>query len=233
MFRYDDIWTRLGFYVSWGLQRSTRKIFDSFIEAGGNFIDTANIYQMGTSEKYVGEFIADKREKFVVATKYTISTNPDDPNASGNHRKNLVQSVEASLKRLNTSVHRPSLDSRIRESMTPIEESMRALDDLVRSGKILYVGISDAPAWVVSQANTIADLRGLSSFVGIQIMYSLIERTPERELLPMAHALDIGVTAWSPLGGGVLSGKYSDDKKQKNKEETKRLQVDNPTIPLS
>lgn len=112
--------------------------------------------------------------------------------------------------------------------MTPIEESMRALDDLVRSEKILYVGISDAPAWVVSQANTIADLRGWSPFIGIQIMYSLIERTPERELLPMAHALDIGVTAWSPLGGGVLSGKYSTDKKQNNKEEPKRLQVDNP-----
>jgi aryl-alcohol dehydrogenase-like predicted oxidoreductase len=106
---------------------------------------------------------------------------------------------------------------------------MRALDDLVRSGKILYVGISDAPAWVVSQANTIADLRGWSYFRGIQIMYSLIERTPERELLPMAHALDIGVTAWSPLGGGVLSGKYSNAKRQnKNKEEPKRLQVENP-----
>jgi len=132
---------------------------------------------MGTSEKYVGEFIADKREKFVVATKYTISTNPDDPNASGNHRKNLVQSVEASLKRLNTS-YIDLLWIHVWDPMTPIEESMRALDDLVRSGKILYVGISDAPAWVVSQANTIADLRGWSSFVGIQIMYSLIERTP-------------------------------------------------------
>jgi aryl-alcohol dehydrogenase-like predicted oxidoreductase len=209
-------------------KEESRKIVDSFIEAGGNFIDTANIYQMGTSEKYVGEFIADKREKFVVATKYTISTNPDDPNASGNHRKNLVQSVEASLKRLNTS-YIDLLWIHVWDPMTPIEESMRALDDLVRSGKILYVGISDAPAWVVSQANTIADLRGWSSFVGIQIMYSLIERTPERELLPMAHALDVGVTAWSPLGGGVLSGKYSNDKKQNNKEETKRLQVDNPT----
>jgi aryl-alcohol dehydrogenase-like predicted oxidoreductase len=107
--------------------------------------------------------------------------------------------------------------------MTPIEESMRALDDLARSGKILYVGISDAPAWVVSQVNTIADFRGWSPFIGIQIMYSLIERTPERELLPTAHALDTGVTAWSPLGGGVLSGKYSNDKKQNNKEEPKRL----------
>ena len=208
-------------------KEESRKIFDLFVERGGNFIDTANIYQMGTSEKHVGEFIADKRENFVVATKYTISTNPDDPNASGNHRKNLVQSVEASLKRLNTT-YLDLLWIHVWDPMTPIEESMRALDDLVRSEKILYVGISDAPAWVVSQANTIADLRGWSPFIGIQIMYSLIERTPERELLPMAHALDIGVTAWSPLGGGVLSGKYSTDKKQNNKEEPKRLQVDNP-----
>ena len=207
-------------------KEESKKMFDYFVEAGGNFIDTANVYQNGTSEKYVGEFIANEREKFVVATKYTISTNPDDPNASGNHRKNLVQSIEASLKRLNTS-YIDLLWIHIWDPMTPVEESMRALDDLVRSGKILYVGISDAPAWVVSQANTIADLRGWSSFVGIQIMYSLIERTPERELLPMAHALDVGVTAWSPLGGGVLSGKYNDDKKQ-NIKEPKRLQGENP-----
>ena len=205
-------------------KEESRKIFDSFIEAGGNFIDTANIYQMGTSEKYVGEFIADKREKFVVATKYTISTNPDDPNASGNHRKNLVQSVEASLKRLNTW-YIDLLWIHVWDPMTPIEESMRALDDLVRSGKILYVGISDAPAWVVSQANTIADLRGWSSFVGIQIMYNLIERSAERELLPMARALDIGVTAWSPLAGGVLSGKYNIQNKA---DEQKRYNANNP-----
>lgn len=208
-------------------KEESKKMFDYFVEAGGNFIDTANVYQKGTSEKYVGEFIANEREKFVLATKYTISTNPDDPNASGNHRKNLVQSVKASLKRLNTS-YIDLLWIHLWDPMTPIEESMRALDDLVRTGKILYVGISDAPAWVVSQANTIAHLRGWSSFVGIQIMYSLIERTPERELLPMARALDIGVTAWSPLGGGVLSGKYNHDKKQ-NKKEPKRLQVQNPT----
>jgi aryl-alcohol dehydrogenase-like predicted oxidoreductase len=209
-------------------KEESRKIFDLFGEAGGNFIDTANIYQKGTSEKYIGEFVADKREEFVVATKYTISTNPNDPNASGNHRKNLVQSVEASLKRLNTS-YIDLLWIHVWDPLTPIEEAMRALDDLVRSGKILYVGISDAPAWVVSQANTIADLRGWSSFIGIQIMYSLIERTPERELLPMARVLDIGVTAWSPLGGGVLSGKYSNSRKQNNKEEPRRLQVENPT----
>jgi aryl-alcohol dehydrogenase-like predicted oxidoreductase len=148
---------------------------------GGNFIDTANVYQNGTSEKYVGEFISSERERFVVATKYTMTTNPDDPNASGNHRKNLVQSVDASLKRLNTH-YIDLLWVHIWDPMTPIEEVMRSLDDLIRCGKILYIGISDVPAWVVSNANAIADLRSWSSFIGLQIMYNLIERSAEREL---------------------------------------------------
>jgi aryl-alcohol dehydrogenase-like predicted oxidoreductase len=204
-------------------KEESKKIFEHFVEAGGNFIDTANVYQNGSSEKYIGEFIASEREKFVLATKYTISTNPDDPNASGSHRKSLVQSVNASLKRLNS----PYIDLlwvHFWDSMTPVKELMRSLDDLVRSEKILYVGISDAPAWFISQANTLAELRGWSPFVGIQIMYSLIERTPERELLPMAKALDIGVTAWSPLGGGILSGKYN----RQNEHEAKRYRDDNP-----
>jgi aryl-alcohol dehydrogenase-like predicted oxidoreductase len=205
-------------------KEESKKIFEHFVEAGGNFIDTANVYQNGSSEKYIGEFIAPEREKFVLATKYTISTNPDDPNASGSHRKNLVQSVKASLKRLNSS-YIDILWIHFWDPMTPVEELMRSLDDLVRSEKILYVGISDAPAWVISQANTLAELRGWSPFVGIQIMYSLIERTPERELLPMAKALDVGVTAWSPLGGGVLSGKYN---RQQGEDEAKRYRDDNP-----
>ena len=200
-----------------------KKIFDLFVSKGGNFIDTANVYQNGTSEKYVGEFISSERERFVVATKYTLTTNPDDPNASGNHRKNLVQSVDASLKRLNTH-YIDLLWVHIWDPMTPIEEVMRSLDDLIRSGKILYIGISDVPAWVVSNANAIADLRSWSSFIGLQIMYNLIERSAERELLPMASALDIGVTVWSPLGGGVLSGKYN----KQNTEEQKRFNVNNP-----
>lgn len=204
-------------------KEESKKIFDCFVEADGNFIDTANVYQNGSSEKYIGEFIAPEREKFVLATKYTISTNPDDPNASGSHRKSLVQSVNASLKRLNTS-YIDLLWVHFWDAMTPVEELMRALDDLVRSGKVLYVGISDAPAWFISQANTIAELRGWSPFVGIQIMYSLIERTPERELLPMAKALDIGVTVWSPLGGGVLSGKYN----RQDEREPKRFGPSNP-----
>ena len=207
-------------------KEESKKIFEHFVKAGGNFIDTANVYQNGTSEKYIGEFIAPEREKFVLATKYTISTNPDDPNASGSHRKNLIQSVNASLKRLNSS-YIDLLWVHLWDSMTPVEELMRSLDDIVRSGKVLYVGISDMPAWVISQANTLAELRGWSPFVGTQIMYSLIERTPERELLPMAKALDIGVTAWSPLGGGVLSGKYSKNRQQ-SEREAKRFRDDNP-----
>ena len=204
-------------------KEESKRIFEHFVEAGGNFIDTANVYQNGSSEKYIGEFIAPEREKFVLATKYTISTNPDDPNASGSHRKSLVQSVNASLKRLNSS-YIDLLWVHFWDSMTPVEELMRSLDDLVRSEKILYVGISDAPAWFISQANTLAELRGWSPFVGIQVMYSLIERTPERELLPMAKALDIGVTAWSPLGGGILSGKYN----RQSEHEAKRYRDDNP-----
>lgn len=207
-------------------KEESKKIFDRFVEAGGNFIDTANVYQNGSSEKYIGEFVAPEREKFVLSTKYTLSTNPNDPNASGSHRKNLVQSVNASLKRLKTS-YIDLLWVHFWDSMTPVEELMRALDDFVRSEKILYVGISDAPAWFISRANTMAELLGWSQFVGIQVMYSLVDRTPERELLPMAKALDIGVTAWSPLGGGVLSGKYNSGSKQ-NETEAKRFDPTNP-----
>ena len=195
----------------WGSSKDeSRKVYEAFIEAGGNFVDTANKYTDGTSEKFVGEFIAAHREKIVLATKYTLSMNPTDPNASGNHRKNMIQSVEASLNRLNTD-YIDLLWVHAWDPLTPLEEVMRALDDLVRSGKVFYVGLSDAPAWIVSRANTMADLRGWSAFAGIQIRYNLIDRTAERELLPMARALDIGVTAWSPLAGGVLTGKYSQD----------------------
>jgi aryl-alcohol dehydrogenase-like predicted oxidoreductase len=213
------------FGLDWGTfgasKEESRKIFDAFVGAGGNFVDTANKYTDGTSEKYVGEFIHSEREKFVLATKYTLTTNPEDPNASGNHRKNLIQSVESSLKRLNTE-YIDLLWVHAWDYMTPVEELMRSLDDMVRSGRILYVGISDAPAWVISQANTLAQLQGWSPFVGIQIQYSLIERTPERELLPMARSLDIGVTAWAPLGGGILTGKYDEQN-----DETKRYDPSN------
>jgi aryl-alcohol dehydrogenase-like predicted oxidoreductase len=199
------------FGEEWGFgadKEESKKIFDAFAEADGNFIDTANKYTNGTSEKFVGEFINSDREKFVLATKYTLSMDPADPNSSGNHRKNLVQSVEASLKRLGTE-YIDLLWVHAWDPMTPVEEFMRALDDLVSAGKIFYVGISDAPAWIVSQANTMAALRGWSPFVALQIKYNLLDRTPERDLLPMAKTFDIGVTAWAPLGGGILTGKYN------------------------
>lgn len=211
-----------GSFLKGASKEESQNIFNLFVQAGGNFIDTANIYQNGTSEKYVGEFIAPERDKFVLATKYTLTTNPNDPNAGGNHRKNLFQSVNASLKRLNTE-YIDLLWVHIWDYMTPIEEVMRSLDYLIRSGKILYIGISDAPAWIVSRANTISELRGWSYFIGLQIMYSLIERTPERELLSMARSLDIGVTAWSPLGMGVLAGKYNKDNKIKNQKDLIRI----------
>ncbi len=192
----------------WGGDKDeSKKIFDAFVKAGGNFVDTANRYTEGTSERYVGEFIANDRERFVLATKYTLFTQKGDPNACGNHRKNMVQAVNASLKRLNTDY----IDLywlHAWDYTTPVEEVMRGLDDLVSAGKIHYIGISDTPAWIVAQCNTLAELRGWSRFVALQIEYSLIARTPERELLPMAKAFDMAVTPWGIIGGGVLSGKY-------------------------
>jgi aryl-alcohol dehydrogenase-like predicted oxidoreductase len=192
----------------WGSPRDeARKVFDAYLEAGGNFIDTANVYTNGSSENFVGEFLQGRRQGVVLATKYTNASVSTDPNASGNHRKSMVQAVEGSLKRLRTDY----IDlywMHIWDGITPVEETMRGLDDLVRQGKVLYVGVSDAPAWWVAQANTLAELRGWSRFVGLQIEYSLIERTVEREFVPMAKALDLGVLAWSPLSSGVLTGKY-------------------------
>lgn len=198
----------------------SRAMFDAFVEAGGNFIDTADIYTGGESEKLVGEFIANDRERFVVATKYTNAfPGPNDPNASGNHRKNLTQSLDASLQRLNVDyidlywVH-------VWDYTTPVDEVIRALDDAVRAGKILYIGLSDAPAWVASRANTIAELRGWTPFSALQLEYSLLERSIEREHFSLCRAADIAITAWSPLASGILSGKYT-----RGGDEAKRLDV--------
>ncbi|MCC5636624.1 aldo/keto reductase [Nostoc sp. CHAB 5844] len=197
----------------WGASADeSRKIFDTFTEAGGNFLDTANGYTDGSSEKIVGELIAKDRERFVVATKYSfplrMNEQKGDPNGSGNHRKNLIQSLEGSLKRLNTD-YIDLFWLHAWDFTTPIEEVMRALDDVVRQGKVLYIGISDAPAWIVAQANTIAQYQGWTPFIALQIEYNLIQRTPERDLLPMAKAFGLAVTPWSPLAGGVLTGKYN------------------------
>ena len=204
----------------WGSsQEESQKIYQAFREAGGNFIDTANIYTNGTSEQFVGKFMASERDKIVLATKYTNGLGDENPNGSGNHRKSMVQSVEGSLKRLNTD-YIDILWLHTWDFMTPAEEVMRAFDDLVRAGKVLYIGVSDTPAWVVSQCNTLAQLRGWTQFIGLQIEYSLIQRTVERELLPMANTMEIGVTAWSPLANGWLTGKYTNGK---NDGESKRL----------
>jgi len=184
-----------GSEMNWGASsQESQKIYENFREAGGNFIDTANVYTHGASEKLIGEFITSERERVVISTKYSGSSGSMNPNGGGNHRKNMIQSVEASLKRLNTD-YIDLLLLHAWDFMTPVEEVMRALDDLVRAGKILYIGISNAPAWIVSQCNTLAELRGWTKFISLQIPYNLIERTPERELLPMARTLDIGVIA--------------------------------------
>jgi len=201
-----------------------RRIFDAYVARGGTFIDTANRYTGGTSEEWVGEFVASERERFVVATKYTLTTRPGDPNSAGNSRKNLTQSLDASLKRLKMEyvdlfwIH-------AWDSLTPVDEVMRALDDAVRAGKVLYVGASDTPAWVVSRANTMADLRGWSPFVALQVEYSLIQRTTEREFLPMARALDLSVLAWSPLAGGALSAKYLDGRPEQRGDRARLPQT--------
>ena len=184
-----------------------RRVFDAFLAAGGNFIDTANIYQRGSSERMLAGFIASQRDALVIASKYSMSGNPADPNSGGNHRLNLVRSLEHSLRRLNTDyldlfwIHGW-------DRSTPLSEVMRALDDQVRAGKILHIGISNAPAWVVSAANVLARERGLTPFTALQLHYNLAERSIERDFFDLAEAQDMAITPWSPLAGGLLTGKY-------------------------
>jgi len=193
----------------WGADSDeSRRMFDTYLDRGGNFIDTADVYTGGSSERLLGEFLGERREQVVLATKYTSNTRPGDPNAGGNHRKNMVRSVEASLRRLRTD-YIDLLYLHAWDGTTPVEEILRGMDDLVSSGKVVYLGISDAPAWQVSRMQAIADLRGWAPLIALQIEYSLIERTVERELIPMAGELGLGVIPWSPLASGVLTGKYS------------------------
>jgi aryl-alcohol dehydrogenase-like predicted oxidoreductase len=193
----------------WGAERDeARKLFDTYVERGGNFVDTANTYTDGTSERMLGEFTRDHRESLVLATKYTTLRRPGDPNSGGAHRKSLFASVENSLRQLDTD-YLDLLFLHVWDDTTPVEEILRGMDDLVRQGKVLYVAMSNAPAWEISRMQTIADLRGWSPLVALQIEYSLINRAAERDLIPMARAMGLGVTPYSPLGGGVLSGKYT------------------------
>lgn len=213
----------------WGASKKTSlEIFNTFAEAGGNFIDTACNYTEGTSERYVGEFVAKDRDYFVIATKYSLrprKANAMDPNAGGNNRKNMMRSVEDSLKRLNTD-HIDLLYLHMWDYTTSIEEIMRAFDDLVRTGKVLYIGFSDTPAYIVAKANLLAALQSLSPAAAIQVPYSLASRDPERELFPMAVEENIAVTAWGMLGGGVLTGKYRDSNATKRYESASDERMD-------
>lgn len=192
----------------WGADTDeARAIFDAYVGRGGNFVDTANGYADGTAEEMVGEFARGRREELVLATKYSMPMRPGDPNSGGNSRKSMVRSVEDSLTRLGTD-YVDLLYLHIWDGATPVEEVLRAMDDLVRAGKVLYVGISDILAWQVSRMQAIAELRGWAPLVALQIPYNLVERTVERDLIPMAETMGLGVVPWSPLAGGVLTGKY-------------------------
>ena len=215
----------------WGADKQTSfEIIDAYANAGGNFIDTANIYKLGTSEKIIGEFVSNRdRDYWVIATKYSLKDNETNPNASGNNRKNMMRSVEESLKRLKTDFI-DILYLHIWDDLTPIDEVMRGLDDLIKQGKVIYAAISDTPAWIVSKGNTIAELMGWSQFVALQVEYSLLQRTPERDLIPMTKHFDMTLTPWAPLAGGALTGKYLRGDKGRIKEGSNRLNENSQRI---
>jgi aryl-alcohol dehydrogenase-like predicted oxidoreductase len=198
--------------LGWGSSvEESQQIIDRFIELGGNFIDTANLYTKSHSEKIIGDHVGRhpaRRDRLVIATKFSANLYPGDPNGGGSGRKSIISACENSLRRLQTDyidlywLHNWDVH-------TPIEETMSALEDLVRSGKVRYIGVSDTPAWKIAEANVTARFRGWSAFIGLQIEYSLLERTVEQELVPMARELGLGITPWSPLKSGALSGKYT------------------------
>ncbi len=209
----------------WGASKDeSRKQFELFAEAGGNFIDTSVNYTDGTSEEYLGEFMSRERDRFVLATKYSLTTreNPD-PNAGGNSIKSMRRAVEASLRRLKSD-YIDLLYLHMWDYMTPVEEVMAGLQQLVNSGKVLYVGFSDTPDWIVAEASTLAQQRSWARPVALQIPYSVADRAPERSLLPMARHWGMSTLAWGVLEGGLLSGKYatkSDEPARMNRERMK------------
>jgi aryl-alcohol dehydrogenase-like predicted oxidoreductase len=198
--------------LGWGSSvEESQQIIDRFIECGGNFIDTANFYTKSHSEKIIGDHVgrlSARRDRLVIATKFSGNLYPGDPNGGGSGRKSIIGACENSLRRLQTDyidlywLHNWDVH-------TPIEETMAALEDLVRAGKVRYIGVSDTPAWKIAEANVMARFRGWSAFIGLQIEYSLLQRTVEQELVPMAREFGLGITPWSPLKSGVLSGKYT------------------------
>jgi aryl-alcohol dehydrogenase-like predicted oxidoreductase len=198
--------------LGWGSSvEESQQIIDRFVDLGGNFIDTANFYTRSHSEKIIGDHIGRhpaRRDRLTIATKFSGNLYPGDPNGGGSGRKALINACENSLRRLQTD-YVDLYWLHIWDANTPIEETMAALDDLVRAGKVRYLGVSDTPAWKIAEANLIARFRGWSAFIGLQIEYSLLQRTVEQELVPMAGEFGLGITPWSPLSGGALSGKYT------------------------
>ncbi|WP_417842611.1 aldo/keto reductase [Thalassospira sp.] len=211
------------FGTAWGGHgaepEEARRILDTYAEAGGNFLDSANGYQEGQSETVLGDLLGGRRDEFVLSTKFAVKTNADSGLlVTGNSRQAMVRSVEASLKRLKTD----RIDlywAHVSDGVTPLEEIVRGFDDLVRAGKILYAGLSNFPAWRVSRAATIAEIRGAVPIAGIQVEHSLVQRATEQELIPASQALGLGVVAYSPLGGGVLTGKYRSGKSENRRDE--------------
>ncbi|RLP87059.1 aldo/keto reductase [Micromonospora sp. BL4] len=199
-----------GFHAAYGrTEEEAEPIFRRYLEAGGNLIDTADFYTAGESERILGRLIdrAGARDRLVLTSKATNTTDPTDPNASGNGRKHIVRAVEASLRRLGTDY----LDLHLLHTwdrITPVEEVVHTLDDLVRAGKIRYAGLSDVPAWYAARAQSYAEAHGLAPMITVQLPYSLVTRDIEAEYVSMAQTLGMGLTAWSPIGGGLLSGKY-------------------------
>jgi len=201
-------------------EATCREIFDAYLDAGGNFIDTANIYTNGTSERMLGKFVGKHRDELVIASKYSMTTNPGCLNAGGNHRKNLIQSVEKSLLRLNTDyIDLYWLHGW--DQVTPIAEVMRALDDLVRAGKILHLGVSNAPSWYVAAANTLANERNMTPFTAFQVHYNLVERGIEADYFDLAGLQNMAILAWSPLAAGLLSGKFNGDVNSVDLDDTR------------
>lgn len=213
-----------GTATPWGVdEKASFEIMEAFGNAGGNFLDTANRYQDGMSEEIVGAFMNQRdRDYWVLATKYSLYDNQKNPNASGNNRKNMMRSVEQSLQRMHTDFI-DVLYLHIWDWLTPINEVLRGLDDLVRQGKVNYIAISDTPAWMVAKGQTMAELMGWSQFVALQVEYSLLQRTPERDLIPMAKHFGLTVTPWAPLAGGALTGKYLRNDPGRIKADSKRL----------
>jgi aryl-alcohol dehydrogenase-like predicted oxidoreductase len=216
----------------WGAEEGTaRAVFDHYLEAGGNFIDTADFYTEGHSEELLGKFISERgvRDRVVLATKFTLNTEAGNPNAGGNGRKNVYRALEGSLRRLQTDY----IDLywlHAWDTVTPVEEVVLTLNDLVRAGKIRYYGFSDTPAWYVARAQTLAEKEGKEHLVALQLQYSLVERNIEREHVPAAQELGLGITPWSPLADGFLSGKYQRQGKTEVGEGRLKIVKDNPVF---